>query len=127
LANSLDWKQWQLSPHSGLAAVHANSGLFVRLPLQNWIVGRTGPVSARDLWSVFFQYLPTWAVVLGVESLARLAMVRCGPFVQLLVCVPVGLLVAVVMIAAIPQQRRVALKMLEKMRGYLVALRPSKA
>lgn len=47
----------------GVAAGFALSGLLVRLPCQFWVIGRCGPVAARDLYG---SMLPSLAAALAV-------------------------------------------------------------
>ena len=79
---------------TGVAAAYALSGLVVRLPAIVWQVGRSGPVSAKDIlvlaapyagsalvslaaWQLILQFLPATALL----SLATTAVVIFGTFV----------------------------------------------
>jgi hypothetical protein len=70
----------------------AISGASLALPVVYFIGGRTGPVSTRDLWGIYFSKFPAWGTVYVMTFLARMAVAGYSPFVQLLVCVPTGLL-----------------------------------
>jgi PST family polysaccharide transporter len=95
----------------GVALAFSCTGLLVRLPLVYYVVGRREPVSTGDLWRVFFRYLPNWAVVLAVTSLARDALFRSSPVVQLCLCVPLGFVAAAAVTSGVPAQRREALRL----------------
>jgi O-antigen/teichoic acid export membrane protein len=47
----------------GVALSFSIFGIFIRLPFQYYIVGRSGPVRTRDLWKIFFSHLPFWLIV----------------------------------------------------------------
>ena len=99
-------------------------GLLVRLPVQYYVVGRRGPVSTRDLWAVALSYLPNWAAVFGVTYLAlRVLPPDCPPILQLCLCVPAGVIAAIVMTLAVPSQRREALRLWESLRPVVLRLK----
>lgn len=51
---------------TGVAAGFALSGLFIRLPCQFWVIGRRGPVIARDLYASMLPSLLAAALVLAM-------------------------------------------------------------
>ncbi len=53
----------------GVACALSLGGLLVRIPFQHYLVGRKGPVSAKDLWLVFFRNLPLFIAVVGGSRL----------------------------------------------------------
>ncbi len=71
---------------AGVALAFACTGLLVRMPVQYYIAGRSGPVSTRDLWTVFLSYLPTWGAVFCATYLARRLVLHTSPFIQLCIC-----------------------------------------
>jgi len=81
---------------------------FIRLPVQFYLVGRSGPVNARDLYRVFYQHLPLWIAVAMVTWLARRAVLSSSPLIQLVVGSLAGGLAAVAVVAAFPILRREA-------------------
>jgi O-antigen/teichoic acid export membrane protein len=101
----------------GVALSFSISGLLIRLPILYYIVGRRGPVSTRDLWSVFFKQLPLWPLVLVATWLPHSLVSDRAPVVQLLVCVPVGLLATALSILALPASRRAALHLFKTLKS----------
>jgi hypothetical protein len=75
-------------------------------------VGRRGPVRTADLWRVFFTHLPVWVVVFSVTSLTLMLAANLVPLVQLLVCLPAGVLAGAMLILISGPQRRVAAHLL---------------
>jgi PST family polysaccharide transporter len=90
----------------GVAMSFSISGLFLRLPILYHIAGRSGPVGTADLWLVFLRHLPLWIFVFLLTALARHLAAGLTPFLQLLLCAPVGLLGGVAYIYFCPPQRR---------------------
>jgi hypothetical protein len=68
------------------------------------------------LWSVFFRHLPVWVVVFSATSLALVLAARFAPLLQLLTCVPVGLIAGGAMISCFAPQREVATHLLDTLR-----------
>ncbi len=98
----------------GVALAVSCVGLLVRLPVQFYIVGRSGPVSTADLWAVPLRFLPNWAIVFGVTWLARGTLPSaCSPILQLCLCTPAGVVAGIIMTLAVPSQRREALRVWE--------------
>ena len=105
----------------GVAASFSCVGVLVRLPVQYHIVGKSGPVSRSDLWSVALRYLPNWLIVLTITMLTRAALPSSiSPIFELLVCTPAGIAAAVLITFAVPAQRRDALRILELLKPFLV-------
>jgi PST family polysaccharide transporter len=90
--------------------------LCIRLPLQYHIVGRSGPVTAKDLYGVFLRHLPLAAVVGGVTWMARIPVKSFPPIVQLAVGGLAAVASAVAFIAAMPSLRQEALYIIEHIR-----------
>ena len=104
----------------GVAASFSISGVLIRLPILFYNAGRSGAVTRKDLWTVLLRNLVSWVVVYGSVSLMLRRCVSLPPFVQLLVCVPVGLAAAVALAACYPRQRHVALRLWTAFQTMLV-------
>lgn len=76
----------------GLIVSLAITSALIRLPIIYYIAGRSGPVSTKDLWVNFLSQLPAWGTVYLATMLARMTVPNASSIVQLLVCVPIGLL-----------------------------------
>jgi O-antigen/teichoic acid export membrane protein len=92
----------------GVAMVFSVSTLLIRIPIYYYSAGRNGPVRTADLWRVFFRHLPVWVVVFSATSLTLVLASRFAPLLQLLICVPAGVLSAALLIYSSGPQRRVA-------------------
>jgi O-antigen/teichoic acid export membrane protein len=92
----------------GVALAYSAVGLFVRLPISYFIVGRRGPVRAADLWRVFFRHLPLWLIVFCATWLTLILAVHLVPLAQLVICGTVGLLAGTAFICSFSSQRKVA-------------------
>jgi len=97
---------------AGVAIAFSASGLLVRLPIYYSIAGRQGPVRTKDLWVGLCRHLPLWGVVFAATWATRTLVVDLAPVIQLLVCVPVGLLAGTAWTCAFATHRRVALSLL---------------
>jgi O-antigen/teichoic acid export membrane protein len=95
----------------GVALAFSCTGLCVRLPIQFYIAGRHGPVRTRDLWGVALKYLPTWGAVLVATHLTSRCVSSVGPFAQLCISAPAGLLAGAAAIFAVPSQRHEVLRL----------------
>ncbi len=92
----------------GVAFAFSIGGVCVALPFLYYLVGRSGPVSTKDLWFGFGRNLPLF-VVMGAVTLGACFMTRqFSPLMQLLICVPIGMLAGVGTIFAIRSQREIA-------------------
>jgi O-antigen/teichoic acid export membrane protein len=108
----------------GVAAAFSCVGLLVRLPVQYYIVGRRGPVSTADLWSVPLRYLPNWGLVFGAAYLTlKVLPPNCPPILQLCLCAPAGVTAGILMTLAVPSQRREALRVWELLKPLATRLR----
>jgi O-antigen/teichoic acid export membrane protein len=92
----------------GVAMAFSVSTLLIRIPIYYYSAGRNGPVRTADLWSIFFRHLPVWVVVFSATSLTLVLASRFAPLLQLLICVPAGVLSAALLIYSSGPQRRVA-------------------
>jgi PST family polysaccharide transporter len=102
----------------GVAMSYSAFCLLVALPLTYHIAGRSGPVTAGDLWGRFFTHLPLWVVVCAVTWLTRTMVVNTVPWKQLFICSPVGLLAGIGFIWVYPPARFVALNLFSVLREF---------
>jgi PST family polysaccharide transporter len=91
---------------AGVAIAFSISGLLVRMPICYYIAGRSGPVTTKELWTVFLRHLPLWIVVFLLTWVTRYAVSGKAPLLQLLVCAPVGFLGGAAYIYSFAPQRR---------------------
>ena len=75
----------------GVALAYSASCLLIQLPVTFHLTGRTGPVRTQELWVRFFKQLPLFGVVFGATWLIRQLVTGSTPLVQLLICLPTGL------------------------------------
>ena len=68
---------------TGLALSLSLVGLFVRIPVQFYITGKTGPVGGSDLWTVFSRHFPLWGTVSLAAWLVPHWLAYLSPFLQL--------------------------------------------
>jgi len=102
----------------GVAMSFSLSGLVLRLPILYYNVGRKGPVSTKDLWSRFFAHLPLWFVVFAVTAGTRWVVADAPPWMQLLICVPLGSLAGAGFVWISRSQRRVAMYLWHSLREF---------
>jgi O-antigen/teichoic acid export membrane protein len=100
----------------GVAIAFSISSLLVRIPLYYYRVGRRGPVRTADLWRVFLRHLPIWIIVFSVTWATLMLVRHLAPIVQLLVCIPAGMLAAAASIYTLSPQRSVAAHLLDTLR-----------
>jgi PST family polysaccharide transporter len=100
----------------GVAIAFSISTLLVRIPLYYYRVGRRGPVRTADLWRVFLRHLPIWIIVFSVTWATLMLARHLAPIVQLLVCVPAGMLASAASIYAFRPQRSVATHLFDTLR-----------
>lgn len=112
----------------GIAAGTACFGLLVRLPVQNYIVGRKGPVSTADLWTVPLKYFPNFLIVLVLTWLLLKALpLDLRPILQLCICTPVGIVAGILITLGVPSQRREALRLWEMVKPVVLRLLEKRA
>jgi O-antigen/teichoic acid export membrane protein len=92
----------------GVAIAFSLSGLLLRLPILYYNAGRAGPVSTKDLWTGFLSHLPLWLVVFSATWCAHQWVAAARPWMQLLICLPIGATVGIAFISFSKPQRRVA-------------------
>ncbi len=95
--------------------------LCIRQPIIYHIAGRSGPIRTRDLWAGFLSHVPCWGAVFLPAWLSYKAMRHTSPLIQLIVCVPVGLVVGVFLMLLIPSPRRSAFFIASRIFGALKA------
>lgn len=104
----------------GLILALAISGAAIGLPVVYFIGGRTGPVSARDLWATYFAKIPAWGTVYLATFAARTAVADFSPLVQLLVCVPGGLVFGGALLMPFPTFREHARSTFKALKGAII-------
>jgi hypothetical protein len=87
---------------AGVAISYSASCLLIQLPIPYHLAGRSGPVSAGDLWIGFLRHLALWGVVLLVAWLVCLLIPDDQPLKELLIAAPTSLLAGVVFIFVYP-------------------------
>jgi O-antigen/teichoic acid export membrane protein len=100
----------------GVAIVSSAAGLLFAMPVLYYFAGRDSPVTTADLWIGIFRYLPLWAIVCGATWLMRLLFANSAPLVQLVICVPVGLIAGLILICILTPMRRTALSLVDILR-----------
>ena len=100
----------------GVAMAFSLSALLLRLPILYYNAGRKGPVSTKDLWTGFLSNLPLWLVVFAATWCAHQWVAAARPWMQLLICLPVGAAVGIGFILFSKPQRRVAFHLLDTLR-----------
>jgi len=98
---------------AGVAILYSASGVLILLPYGYYLAGRQGPVRTVDLWVGLLPHIPLLGVVSGATYLMRSLVAESGPLAQLLICVPFGLLAAVVFVALFAPTRRTATNLLD--------------
>jgi PST family polysaccharide transporter len=105
----------------GVALAYSGSCVLIFLPVEYYIVGRSGPVRTKDLWFGFLKQIPVWGLVCGATLASRVACAGLPPVIQLLISAPVGLLTGVAFVCLWAPSRRVALGVFTILRELTVA------
>jgi PST family polysaccharide transporter len=100
----------------GVATAFSLSGLLLRLPILYFNAGRQGPVSTKDLWSGFLRHLPLWVVVFAATWCAHQSVAGARPWMQLLICLPIGAAVGIIFVSFSKPQRTVAIDLINAVR-----------
>jgi O-antigen/teichoic acid export membrane protein/glycosyltransferase involved in cell wall biosynthesis len=93
---------------AGVAIAYAAFCLAIQIPVYYWLVGRSGPVSAGDLWIGFLKHLPVWGIVTLVAWLTLNSIPNMSPLWQLAVSIPASLAAGVAFIVVYPPSRQIA-------------------
>jgi O-antigen/teichoic acid export membrane protein len=110
----------------GVIVSLAIASAVIRLPIVYYIAGRSGPVSTKDLWLGFFSQLPAWCTMyLGMILMYKMV-AHAAPVVQLLVCVPCGLIIGGVLLLPFRRSRESAFYAFRMVKG-VISKRWSKA
>ena len=104
---------------AGVAIAYAVFGIVIQMPVYFYVTGRSGPVGTADLWIGFFRHVPVWGVVCGATFLMLTLVPGRPPFVQLVICAPVGVLAGAAFISTYAPSRRAILSLLEILREHL--------
>lgn len=105
----------------GVVTSCAAVGIFIRLPIVYFIAGRSGAVRTRDLWIGFLSHIPCWIAVFLATALVYRTVSQAHPFVQLLVCTPVGLVAGTALMLLFPRPRQSAFFAAGKIKSALLA------
>jgi PST family polysaccharide transporter len=89
------------------------SGLFIQVPIFFHIVGRTGPVRAKDLWAGLLWHLPVWVLTSIVSWLVCLRLQEQPAWINLLISGSAGLITGFCSVCALPRSRHVALNLVK--------------
>jgi PST family polysaccharide transporter len=111
----------------GVAMSFSLCGLLIQLPVSFYLVGKSGPVRAKDLWFGFWRHLPLWITVLCATGLTLQAVSQSKPVVQLIACVPAGLAAALVTMLVLPYQRAIVAEGVKAAREMLSRRQMQKA
>jgi PST family polysaccharide transporter len=103
---------------AGVAWSYSIACLLLLLPIRFHIAGRRGPVNEKDLWIGFLRYLPLWFAVWAATSLMRSTMSDASPYLQVLICAPVGLAAGAIFVGAIASYRRRAVALLGALKDF---------
>jgi PST family polysaccharide transporter len=107
----------------GVAVLLAITSIAIRLPIVYYFVGRSGPVSTRDLWGTLLSHLPCWGTVWLTTTLAYMMVKRAPPILQLLVCGPLGLGAGTALVLVFERPRQSALSAWSTVRSSFVRWR----
>lgn len=102
---------------TGVAVAYALSWVLIRLPIQNYIIGRLGLVTACDLWKVILTHFPPCLAVMASAALVRLVLVSFRPIYQLLVAGSAGSVGGILLILAVPYLRKEAMFLVDSLRS----------
>jgi O-antigen/teichoic acid export membrane protein len=72
--------------------------LVIRMPAAYFIAGSKGPVRTRDYWMGFVSHLPCWGALYIATYVPYRLLETAAPIVQLLVCVPTGVVGGIALI-----------------------------
>jgi hypothetical protein len=71
---------------------------------------------------VFCRHLPLWVVVFASTGLTHSLLIHVAPFVELLVCVPVGLLVGATFVCAYAPQLQIVVRLFKTLPEWKAAV-----
>jgi PST family polysaccharide transporter len=91
---------------AAVAATYTISGGIIGLPILLWMVGRKGPVSARDVAATLVVPAGVAAVVAGLTLLLRLALPDLSAVTGVLLSAPLAALAGLGLLLALPTGRR---------------------
>lgn len=111
---------------TGLAMSISLVGLFIRLPVQYYITGRSGPVRHRDLWGVFLMHLPLWGAVAATTWLVQHATATFPLIIQLALGGIAGAMVGAGVIAGFSGLRAEVLFIFQQAQEFLRNRRAAK-
>jgi len=103
---------------AGVAIAYSIFGVLIQLPLYFHITGRSGPVGTAKLWGGFARHLPVLGIVYGTTFLTLRFVAARPPWVQLLTCVPAGLLAGGALMCVYAPSRKTALSLFDALREF---------
>ena len=112
---------------TGVAVGYSAAGLLIQLPVACFIAGRRGQVSAKDLWVAGIRHCPLFLVVLAGTSLAAWYTSPFTPLVQLLLCVPAGLLATAASVLLFSHTRQTATQVFNVLKGLRTPQMPAES
>jgi O-antigen/teichoic acid export membrane protein len=93
---------------------------FIRLPVIYYIAGRRGPVSTVDLWLAYLKQLPAWVSVYAATMLVHMTCADSPPFIQLIVCAPLGFAIGLTILMPFRHSRESTLYAFNAVRTVLM-------
>jgi O-antigen/teichoic acid export membrane protein len=103
---------------TGVALSYSATFVCIIMPVLFWFVGRTGPVSASDVYGAIAPMLFASVSGLAAAAAVRWSMSDVGPFVGIVVCGAVCIATTLLVLIAIPAGRRA----LTDLNDYLLPL-----
>ena len=100
---------------AGVALAYSIGGLLVRMPLHFRLVGQAGPVTSVDLWTIVLKQIWSFVLIVAVIYGIRKLNPSWTHSMQLIVCVPIGLVIGASLILVIPSQKRQIVDLVTKM------------
>ncbi len=91
----------------GVAIGLSLSGITLRLPLLFHLAGRSGCVTAANLWGCLLRNLPLGAIAFGVCLIACRSLPESAAALQLAVCIPASFIAIAAFVAGSPAHRTV--------------------
>jgi O-antigen/teichoic acid export membrane protein len=104
---------------AGVALGWSAGALLGAMPYAYYKAGRRGPVHTMDFWLVFLKHLPLWGAVYGATYLTLVMVKGMNPLLQLLMCVPAGLLAGAAAIFLFGHTRQTAFLLLRTASDFI--------
>jgi PST family polysaccharide transporter len=104
---------------AGVAIGWSVACMFGVMPYTYYKAGRQGPVHTQDLWLAFLKHLPVWGVVFGTTFMMLCMVGNMKPWMQLLICTPIGLLAGATVTFSMSHTRQTAFQILLAASGFI--------